>query len=172
MQFFSNTSKRVTIFGGSGFIGRYIVRRLAALGWKIKIVTRNSDKSLFLRTYGEIGQVEIIKANLSDMDQFYIETPTLGGFFLKVGMDRGRIQTSETLGTGSAYGDKDLDGQTFGFGFRGTSDSGIHMKIIAEQTEFDDLEFKSTADAEGNQNTINTSDFNTYGLKFSIGYNF
>jgi NADH dehydrogenase len=47
----------VTVFGGSGFIGRYVVQRLAAAGWRIRVVTRHRTYSEFLRVNGNVGQV-------------------------------------------------------------------------------------------------------------------
>lgn len=57
-------SKLVTIYGGSGFVGRYIARRMAKLGWRVKVATREPDEALFVRTYGEVGQVEPVACNL------------------------------------------------------------------------------------------------------------
>jgi len=49
--------KVVTVFGGTGFLGRYIVDELAASGAIIKVVTRHTQSAYFLRTYGEVGQI-------------------------------------------------------------------------------------------------------------------
>jgi NADH dehydrogenase len=54
----------VTVFGGSGFIGRHVVRRLAQRGWRVRIATRYPDKALFLRTAGDVGQIVPILANI------------------------------------------------------------------------------------------------------------
>ena len=45
----------VTVFGGSGFVGRYIVRRLAKAGYRIRVAVRRPNEALFLRTYGVVG---------------------------------------------------------------------------------------------------------------------
>ena len=50
-------SKLVTIFGGSGFVGRYIARRLANEGWRIRVAVRNPNEALFVKPYGVVGQV-------------------------------------------------------------------------------------------------------------------
>jgi len=50
--------KLVTIFGGSGFLGRYIVRQLASKGYFIRVITRNPNEALFLRVYGKVGQIQ------------------------------------------------------------------------------------------------------------------
>lgn len=59
-------SRLVTIFGGSGFVGRYIARRLAKDGWRLRIVTRDPSEAGFLRTYGVVGQVEPVFGNIRD----------------------------------------------------------------------------------------------------------
>ncbi len=49
--------KQACIFGGTGFIGRQIVRDLAKDGYRIKVATRSPDKAFFLRTAGNVGQI-------------------------------------------------------------------------------------------------------------------
>ncbi|WP_334064923.1 complex I NDUFA9 subunit family protein [Limimaricola cinnabarinus] len=58
----------VTIFGGSGFLGRYISRRLAHQGWRVRVACRRPEEALFVRTYGVVGQVEPIFCNIRDDD--------------------------------------------------------------------------------------------------------
>jgi uncharacterized protein YbjT (DUF2867 family) len=53
-----------TIFGGSGFIGRYIVQRLAQRGWILRIAVRRPDEALFLKPMGDVGQITPIAANI------------------------------------------------------------------------------------------------------------
>ena len=55
-----------TIFGGSGFIGRYIVQRLARRGWILRIAVRRPDSALFLKPLGDVGQIAPIAANIRD----------------------------------------------------------------------------------------------------------
>ncbi len=47
----------ITVFGGSGFIGRHLIRRLAKSGAQIRIATRNPGKATFLKTAGAVGQI-------------------------------------------------------------------------------------------------------------------
>jgi NADH dehydrogenase len=49
--------KQITIFGGSGFIGRHVVRRLAKTGATIRIPTRDPEKALLLKPMGDVGQI-------------------------------------------------------------------------------------------------------------------
>ncbi|VDC20435.1 complex I NDUFA9 subunit family protein [Pseudogemmobacter humi] len=57
-------SKLVTIYGGSGFVGRYVARRLARLGWRVRIAVRRPNEALFVRPYGVPGQVEPVLCNI------------------------------------------------------------------------------------------------------------
>ena len=59
-------SKLVTIFGGSGFVGRYIARRMAKQGWRVRVAVRRPNEALFVRPYGVVGQVEPVLANIRD----------------------------------------------------------------------------------------------------------
>ena len=58
--------KLVTVYGGSGFVGRYIVRRLAAEGWRIRVAVRRPNEAMFVRPYGNVGQVEPVLCNIRD----------------------------------------------------------------------------------------------------------
>ena len=59
-------SKFVTIFGGSGFVGRYVARRMAQEGWRVRVACRRPNEALFVRSYGEVGQVEPVFCNIRD----------------------------------------------------------------------------------------------------------
>ncbi|MBV0913588.1 complex I NDUFA9 subunit family protein [Anianabacter salinae] len=56
----------VTIFGGSGFVGRYVARRMAKLGWRVRVAVRNPADAHFVRPYGVVGQVEPVFCNIRD----------------------------------------------------------------------------------------------------------
>lgn len=59
-------SKLVTIYGGSGFVGRYIARRMAQQGWRVRVAVRRPNEALFVRPYGVVGQVEPVFCNIRD----------------------------------------------------------------------------------------------------------
>ncbi|PIL21631.1 3-beta-hydroxy-delta(5)-steroid dehydrogenase [Puniceibacterium antarcticum] len=59
-------SKRVTIYGGSGFVGRYIARRMAKEGWRVRVAVRRPNEAIFVRPYGVVGQVEPVLCNIRD----------------------------------------------------------------------------------------------------------
>ncbi|MEX1146935.1 MAG: complex I NDUFA9 subunit family protein [Sphingomonadales bacterium] len=54
----------ITVFGGSGFIGRNLVRHLAERGARVRVAVRNPDKALFLKPLGDVGQIQIVQANV------------------------------------------------------------------------------------------------------------
>lgn len=58
--------RRVTIIGAPGFIGRYVVKRLALRGAAIAAVSRHATAAGYLRTMGDVGQIATIDANLAD----------------------------------------------------------------------------------------------------------
>ncbi|MBN8891946.1 MAG: NAD(P)H-binding protein, partial [Rhodospirillales bacterium] len=51
------TRSVATVFGGSGFIGRYVVKRLAAAGHVVRVAVRDTEAALFLKSMGAVGQV-------------------------------------------------------------------------------------------------------------------
>lgn len=59
-------SKLVTIYGGSGFVGRYIARRMAKDGWRVRVAVRRPNDALFVKPYGVPGQVEPVLCNIRD----------------------------------------------------------------------------------------------------------
>jgi NADH dehydrogenase len=62
----SDPAPIATVFGGSGFIGRYVTQRLARAGWRVRVAVRRPNEALFVRTYGVVGQVEAVQANIRD----------------------------------------------------------------------------------------------------------
>ncbi|HUZ14337.1 MAG TPA: complex I NDUFA9 subunit family protein [Caulobacteraceae bacterium] len=56
----------VTLFGGSGFVGQHAVRALARRGWRIRVAVRRPWRAYRLRLLGDVGQIEIVQANLRD----------------------------------------------------------------------------------------------------------
>lgn len=59
-------SKLVTIYGGSGFVGRYIARRMAKAGWRVRVAVRRPNEAMFVKPYGVVGQVEPVFCNIRD----------------------------------------------------------------------------------------------------------
>ncbi len=60
------TRNVATVFGGSGFIGRYVVKRLAARGYIVRVAVRYPESALFLKTMGGVGQIVPLSASITD----------------------------------------------------------------------------------------------------------
>ena len=54
----------VTVFGGSGFVGRHTVRALAKGGWSVRAAVRRPDLAGHLQPMGSVGQIQPVQANL------------------------------------------------------------------------------------------------------------
>ena len=58
------SDRLVTVFGGSGFVGRHVVRALAARGWQVRNACRRPDLAGHLQPLGSVGQIVSVQANL------------------------------------------------------------------------------------------------------------
>jgi NADH dehydrogenase len=59
----------VTVFGGSGFLGRNAVRALAKAGYRIRVAVRHPASAYFLPPMGHVGQIQLVRCNVCDADQ-------------------------------------------------------------------------------------------------------
>jgi NADH dehydrogenase len=59
-------SKLVTIYGGSGFVGRYVAQRMAKAGWRVRVACRRPNEAMFVKPFGAVGQVEPVLCNVRD----------------------------------------------------------------------------------------------------------
>ena len=58
------TGRIVTVFGGSGFIGRHVVRALCKQGWRVRVATRRPHLAGDVKLAGDVGQVQLVQANV------------------------------------------------------------------------------------------------------------
>lgn len=58
--------KIITVFGGSGFIGRYLVPLLVQQGWMVRVAVRYPERALFLKPLGQLGQIKLLTTNIGD----------------------------------------------------------------------------------------------------------
>jgi uncharacterized protein YbjT (DUF2867 family) len=63
-----------TVFGGSGFVGRYAVAALAKDGWRVRAGCRRPDLAGFLQPSGKVGQIFAVQANLRYPDSVHLAT--------------------------------------------------------------------------------------------------
>ncbi len=62
----SKTNQIVTVFGGSGFIGRYVCAELAKAGYMVKLVSRDPERARMVKTAGAVGQVTLVPGSVLD----------------------------------------------------------------------------------------------------------
>jgi NADH dehydrogenase len=60
----ANLDKLVTVFGGSGFLGRHVVRALCKRGYRVRVAVRRPDLAGHLQPLGRVGQIHAVAANL------------------------------------------------------------------------------------------------------------
>ncbi len=59
-------NKTITVFGGSGFVGRHLVKRLAERGNRIRVAVRDIESAGFLKPAGDVGQIVPVAADICD----------------------------------------------------------------------------------------------------------
>jgi len=60
----TSNDRLVTIYGGSGFVGRHAVRAFAQRGWRIRVAVRRPELAFHLQPLGRVGQIHAVQANL------------------------------------------------------------------------------------------------------------
>jgi hypothetical protein len=93
--------------------------------------------------------------------------------YLKFGVAKVDLDTTESLGTGSKYGNDTIYGGLIGVGFKGVADNGIYYKVEGTYTDYENVSFTSTV-ARTDVTTNNKVDANldVTALKISIGKKF
>jgi NADH dehydrogenase len=84
----------VTVFGGSGFLGRHTVRALARAGYRIKVATRHPNRAFFLRPLGAVGQIDFVKCDVADADAV---AQALSGAYAVVNLTGILFQSGQTF---------------------------------------------------------------------------
>lgn len=135
-------SKLVTIIGGSGFLGRYIARRMAKAGWRVRVAVRRPNDAVYVRTYGVVGQVEPVFCNIRDDDSVRA-------------VIRGADATVNCVGTFERRGKNNFDAiqhEAAARVGRIASEEGVarlvHISAIGADTESDTLYGRSKGQGE------------------------
>jgi len=121
------------------------------------------------KNYTTENYAEIVAKNYYTI---FVETPgfTPLGLYLKGGWSFMDIETNEELGTGSQYGDTDVEGATVGIGFK-KSAGGFQIKTEFAYTDFDSVEVTSTGTGDSGGNKVKATP-EVWVAQIGIGYNF
>ncbi len=93
-----NSSTLVTVFGGSGFVGRYVVQALARTGCRVRVAVRRPDLAGHLQPLGNVGQICAVQANLRYEDSIRRAVEGADAVINLVGiLQQGGKQTFRTL---------------------------------------------------------------------------
>jgi uncharacterized protein YbjT (DUF2867 family) len=105
------TSSVITVFGGTGFLGRHTVRALARQGHRIRVAVRYPHKGFFLPPMGTVGQIAVIKCDVREPEQVTAAVAGAQGVVNLTGIlsERGEqnfraihLQAAETVATAAA----------------------------------------------------------------------
>ena len=136
------SGRLVTVFGGSGFIGRHVVRALARDGWRIRVACRRPDLAGHLQPLGKVGQIMPVQANVRYPDSLAMAL-------------RGADAAVNLVGILAPTGRQTFEGvQAFGAGAvaRAVRDAGIdsfvHMSALGADAASPSAYGRSKADGE------------------------
>ena len=117
------------------------------------------------------SRTQTAAAEITGHTTAYIEVGN--NVYLKAGYVQVTVNTLESLGTGSSYGNADLNGTLLGAGFRGGGDSGLYYKLEGTYTDYDTLNLTSTVARTGvTTNNKISADLDVSRLTLGVGYRF
>jgi uncharacterized protein YbjT (DUF2867 family) len=134
-------ARQITIFGGSGFLGRYVVRALAKKGWRIKVATRRPNRAFFLRPMGQVGQIGFIKCDVADADQI---AHAMAGSHAVVNLTGILFQRGQTFQDVHVKGPEAIAREAARLGLRAM----VHVSAIGADSESDSRYAESKAEGE------------------------
>ncbi len=108
-----------------------------------------------------------IQIDFEDLTTVYLSVNLTDSMYAKVGYMKVDVITNESLGTGSTYGDTDLDGQSIGFGTNMTMDNGVFIRAEANYMTFDSSEGLTSGD-----NTVTLTNLDGVTASLKIGKSF
>ena len=139
-----------------------------------------ADGSMNSDDDAETSGTNKVDVNFKNHVTLYVESPIdtqLDGSYIKFGVSTVTIETDESLSTGSTYGDETIQGLTVGFGVKRDMATGGFMKIEGAVSHYQGATFNgsfngNSAGDSANRNVIDLDDFNTAGIRVSVGKRF
>jgi uncharacterized protein YbjT (DUF2867 family) len=98
------SSDVIVVFGGSGFVGRYVVRALAKSGKRVRVAVRRPHLAIDLRVMGDVGQIQIVQANVRNPDSIARALEGVNGVVNLVGIlfEKGKQTFDSTQSQGAS----------------------------------------------------------------------
>ena len=90
------------------------------------------------------------------------------GGYLKGGIASASVDTTETLATGTTYGNEDVLGLMVGVGLQKTADNGLFIRVEGTYTDYEDISLKGSLDGDSVRNTVD-ADVDALAFGLSIG---
>ena len=139
-----------------------------------------ADGSMTADDDAETSGTNKVDVNFKNHVTLYVESPIdtqLDGSYIKFGISTVTIETDETMSTGSTYGDETVQGLTVGFGVKRDMATGGFMKVEGAVSHYQGATFNgsfngNSAGDSANRNVIDLDDFNTAGIRVSVGKRF
>ena len=110
-----------------------------------------------------------IQVDFEDLTTYYLTASIGENLYVKAGMATVEIITNESLGTGGAYGNTDMDGSVFGVGYNYTTDNGAFIRVEGNYMTFDSTSLTNNNDSE---KVVKLKNLDGVSGKISIGKSF
>ena len=108
-------------------------------------------------TAGNTG-TSTVKAEFSNLVTGYVELNIWNGLYAKYGVMEMDVNTKESLHTSATYANASMDGETYGFGWKGSFDNGVFIKTETLMQDWTDISLDATGSTgEDNNNSITAS---------------
>ncbi|MDC3040066.1 hypothetical protein OA104_03265 [Candidatus Pelagibacter sp.] len=120
-------------------------------------------------TTANAGGENKIQIDFKDMTTAYVGLMVTENMYAKVGAVTVDVITNENLATGSAYGNKSMDGTMFGLGYHNEMDNGVFFRFEGTYMDFDGVSATSTTDTN---RKITLSNLDGVTGKISLGKSF
>jgi len=108
-----------------------------------------------------------VQVDFEDLTTYYVNLNLNENFYLKAGIAKVDVITNETLGTGSTYGNADLDGTVLGAGYNKNFGNGLFVRAEGTYQEFDGVTNNGSGDT-----SVTADEINGVSAKLSIGKSF
>lgn len=107
-------------------------------------------------------------AELKNINTIYFNVDITNWLYVKAGYQEMDIITTETLQTGSKYGNTSIDGHVLGLGVQQVNDNGVFFRFSVENTSLDGAKITATA----TPNSVTLDDITGTSARFSVGKSF